>query len=111
MLVQQLLDREKNPAIQTAAIKSLGRYSQESSRELIAEQLKSISFRNELAGAAVAAIEMQRNPADREALADLIQSRGNELTSSGLSAALRALAVVSQNETDRTSELELIKPR
>lgn len=109
-MMQQVLQNEKNPAIQIAAIKALGRYNSEASRQLISQHLKSKSFRNELGAAAVAAMEMQRNPADRLALMEVIQTRADDLPARGLSAALRTLAVLSQDEEERATELDLIKP-
>ena len=109
-LLQELLEQEQNPAIQVAAIRSLGRYSTDESRQLLIENLKSKSFRDELMGAAISAIEMQRDPKHRFALIELIQSRGDELQTRVLTAALQALAKTSQNEEDRSTELELIKP-
>ena len=108
-LLQELLEQEENPAIQVAAIRSLGRFSTDESRQLLARKLKSDSFRDQLVGAAISAIEMQRDPNHRPVLIELIQSRGGRLQTRVLSAGLQALARTSQNQEDRSTELDLIQ--
>lgn len=108
-LLQKVLATEKNPAILVTAIRGLGRFDGQRSRPLILKFLRSKSFRNELAAAALGAIRMQDDASYRPALVAVVRSREHEFTSSGFGSALQTLAHISRTDDDKTEVLELIK--
>jgi aminopeptidase N len=93
-LLQQIIQHEKNPAIVAAAIRALGKYGDPDSLRLVRTNLESQSFRNELAQAAIVAIERRMSAEPRAALMQTIQGRESEFTSIVLSAGLRCLAKI-----------------
>ncbi|WP_419195210.1 M1 family aminopeptidase [Novipirellula herctigrandis] len=93
--IAEILDTEKNPAIQAVAIRALGRYSGESSRESITKFLAASSFRNELTVAAISAISDLNDPLYKDLLLNTLQQRESEFTSSGFGSGLQTLAKIS----------------
>ncbi len=96
-ILQQVLSKESNPAIQAAAIRALGKFHGPLPRRLITRFLQSESFRNELASAAVDAIRGQKDPRYGRPLRETIQQRESSFTANGLSSALTTLAEISQD--------------
>lgn len=107
-VLHQILETEKNPAIQIAALRGLGRFNTEPTRALLAEYLDVPSFRNELADAAIAAMGMQRNPGDRFLLRETIREQQDRFTSRGISSALGTLAAISHGQEDVVAERNLM---
>jgi aminopeptidase N len=108
-LLAVVLASEKNPAILAAAIRGLGQFGGDRSRALIAQYLRRPSFRNELAEAAVAAIQLQHDPAYRGELLKVLPERERDFTSRGLAQAMSTLARITQAEDDKTEVLELVR--
>ncbi len=100
-ILDDLLSTEKNPAIQSAAIRGFGQFHGEVAHRRIAQYLFSDSFRNELAAAAIDAIRQQRAPRYRKPLRQALQQRASVFTARGLSAGLRTLALISRPHRDR----------
>lgn len=100
--LEKILQTEKNPAIVAVAIRGLGRYHGPHSRELIVNYLRSESFRNELADAAIGAIRMQQDDTYVGPLVETLENNGTQFTSRGFGEALEALAHISHEADDKT---------
>jgi aminopeptidase N len=101
-LTQRVLNKEKNPAIIAQAIRNLGQYHDRGTRKRLLEYLKTKSYRNSLASAA---IEVMRKQDDAFFIAPLqrtLTENEREFTSNGFARALDTLAQLSRNEDDRT---------
>ncbi|TWT29724.1 M1 family aminopeptidase [Blastopirellula retiformator] len=104
----EMVRSEANPAIQSAMVRSLGKYHDQEVDRLLQELLKSESFRNELLNAAVAAINARRDSDMAGALMATIESRRDAFTTSGLASALSTLARISENEDDTSAQRKLL---
>ena len=101
-LTRKILRTEKNPAILGGAIRNLGLYHHKKTRRLLVKYLKSRSYRNELAGAAVEAIRMLDEPFFIGPLQQILTEREQEFRSWDFARALETLARISRNEEDKT---------
>ena len=101
-LLRRALRKEKNPAILEVAIRNLGLYQHKSSRRLLLKYLKSVSFRNELASAAIEAIRMLDEPLFIEPLQRILEEREMDFRSWNFSRGLDTLAHIARNEDDKT---------
>jgi aminopeptidase N len=107
-LIAEILSVEKNPAIQAAAIKGLGRFHGDASRRQIAKYLKSNSFRNELAVAAIAAIRQQNDSSYKVPLLSALKQHENRFSSRDFGRGLETLAHVSQSQDEKDDVLEFL---
>ncbi|MGB2865355.1 MAG: M1 family aminopeptidase [Sedimentisphaerales bacterium] len=101
-LLKRILKNEKNPAILEVAIRNLGLYHHKSTRRLLLKYLQSVSFRNELATAAVEAIRMLDEPFFIVPLQRVLNEREMDFRSWSFTRGLNALAHISRNEDDKT---------
>jgi len=101
-LIKRTLRTEKNPAILEAAIRNLGLYHHKSTRRLLLKYLKSRSYRNELASAAIEAIRKLDEPFFIVSLQKTLSERESEFRSWGFSRGLDTLAHIARNEDDKT---------
>jgi HEAT repeat protein len=101
-LLKRTLRNEKNPAILEAAISNLGLYHHKSTRRLLLKYLQSVSFRNELAAAAIEAIRMQDEPLFIVPLQRVLDEREMDFRSWSFTRGLDTLAHISRNEDDKT---------
>jgi HEAT repeat protein len=101
-LLKRTLRNEKNPAILEAAISNLGLYHHKSTRRLLLKYLQSVSFRNELAAAAIEAIRMQDEPLFIVPLQRVLDEREMDFRSWSFTRGLDTLAHLSRNEDDKT---------
>jgi aminopeptidase N len=101
-LIKRTLRTEKNPAILEAAIRNLGLYHHKSTRRLLLKYLKSRSYRNELAIAAIEAIRMLDEPFFIVSLQKTLSDRESEFRSRGFTRGLDTLAHIARNEDDKT---------
>ena len=101
-LLKRTLRNEKNPAILEAAINNLGLYHHKSTRRLLLKYLQSVSFRNELATAAVEAIRMLDEPLFIVPLQRVLDEREMDFHSLSFTRGLSTLAHISRNEDDKT---------
>jgi aminopeptidase N len=99
----RVLTAESNPDIQADVIRALGAYPVEAVRETILSQLRSSSYRQILADAAVEAIGLQRDPFYLEPLLETLRDRENDFTTGGFATALHVLAVMASDQPDRTA--------
>ena len=101
-LLKRTLKAEKNPAILEAAIRNLGLYHHKSTRRLLLKYLQSVSFRNELASAAIEGIRMQDEPLFIVPLQRVLDEREMDFRSWSFTRGLNTLAHISRNEDDKT---------
>lgn len=102
-LLEKQLEKEKNPAIQAAAIEALGHFDPMQTRPLIVRYLNSESFRNQLADAAVDAIGQQRDSTYQEVLMTTLADRESAFDSRSFGGALRTLARISRDQGDKSA--------
>jgi aminopeptidase N len=101
-LIKRTLRNEKNPAILEAAIHNLGLYHHKSTRRLLLKYLKSSSYRNELASAAIEAIRKLDEPFFIASLQRTLGERESEFRSWDFARGLDTLAHIARNEDDKT---------
>ena len=101
-LIKRTLRTEKNPAILEAAIRNLGLYHHKSTRRLLLKYLKSRSYRNALASAAIEAIRKLDEPFFIVSLQRALSERESEFRSWDFSRGLDTLARIARNEDDKT---------
>jgi len=101
-LIKVVLRKEKNPAILEAAIRNLGLYHHKSTRRLLLKYLKSRSYRNELASAAIEAIRMLDESFFIASLQRTLSERESEFRSWDFTRGLDTLAHIARNEDDKT---------
>ena len=95
-----MLAREKNPDIQTIAIRDLGGYP-DADREMLLQYLNSTSYRNALADVAISAIRAQNDPSWIDPLRQNLQEREKDYTSRGFARGLNTLAYLARDEEDK----------
>jgi len=101
-LTKQVLRKEKNPAILAEAIRNLGRHHDKGTRRLLMRYLRSRSYRNSLADAAVRAIRTLDDASFIGQLHRILREREHEFTSGDFSGGLDALAHISRDEDNKT---------
>jgi len=101
-LTRRILTKERNPAILAEAIGNLGLYHHKKTRRLLLDYLKSKSYRNEMAGAAMEAIRMLDEPFFIVPLQRILTEREQQFTSWDLARGLDTLAHISRNEENKT---------
>ncbi|MEJ2703264.1 MAG: M1 family aminopeptidase, partial [Sedimentisphaerales bacterium] len=99
----KILRTEENPAILAEAIRNLGLYHDKKTRRLLVKYLKSRSYRNELAGAAIEAIRMLDEPFFIGRLQRILTEREGQFRSWDFARALDTLARISRDEEDKTN--------
>ena len=92
------LKQEKNPDIQSAALRGLGGYASANADETLLAFLGSTSFRNELADAAIAGIRAQDDPAYIAPLLSVLSTNRKAFAARGFAQGLDTLAWISRNE-------------
>jgi aminopeptidase N len=101
-ILQQTLEKEKNPDILAAAIGNLGRYHSAEGDALVTRYLKSESYRNTLASAAVRAIRMLDDRQFIQPLSETLKAQPRDWLRGRFGQALGTLAYVARNEEDKT---------
>ncbi len=104
---QDVIANEKNPAIVAAALLNIGRYHGPQTREIVSEYLRSTSYENELAAAAVRAIRRLEDPFFIDDLMAMLAA-ADEPTSRHVIWGLPTLARIARNEDDRTEVREFL---
>jgi len=106
--MERLLEKEKNPEILSAAIESFGRYHTAEGYAIIIRYLKSESYRNCLASAAVGAIRMLDEPHFIKPLGKALKAENGDWPRWRFSQALDTLAYIARNEEEKTDVRELL---
>lgn len=109
--IVKLIDQEKNPDIKASYIQSLGAYRRSEVRGKLLEYLKSDSYRNILADAAIAAMRAQEDPEYIEPLLACLQNQEKKFTSQGFGAALNTLGWLARNEEKKDRVREFLLER
>ena len=107
-ILQQTLEKEKNPEILAAAIENLGRYHTAEGNALVIRYLKSESYRNTLASAAVRAIRMLDEPQFIKPLCEALTVQPRDWLRGRFGQALDTLAYIARNEEDKADVREFI---
>jgi aminopeptidase N len=102
------LTSEKNSDILAEAIGTLGIYAAPETRATLTPLLRSDSFRNSLASAAVSALRAQNDPAGIAPLLEALRSRRGAFTSGGLANGLSTLAYLARNEDNKDAVREFL---
>jgi aminopeptidase N len=107
-LLEEILRQERNPDILAAAIRGLAGRPGPGFREVVIPFLKSDSFRQVLAHAALEAIRTQDDPACRGEVESLLKTRGAALTSDSLLTGLQVVARLARNDENRDPAREFL---
>jgi aminopeptidase N len=107
-LTRKILRVEENPAILGGAIRNLGLYHHKRTRRLLVKYLKSRSYRNELASAAIEAIRRLDEPFFAGPLQQVLTEREDQFRSWDFARALETLARISCNDEDKTKVREFL---
>jgi aminopeptidase N len=107
-ILQSTLEKEKNPDILATAIADLGRYHTTEGNALISRYLKSESYRNTLASAAVRAIRMLDEPQFVQPLREALKAQPRDWLRGRFGQALDTLAYIARNEEDKADVREFI---
>ena len=105
-----IAEREPNPAIRSVAIEGLAKYDAPAAREAILDALRSDSFRQELAQAAMEAIGASQDQTLLPPLVRLVEAKRDSLPSRVLATALRTAGRLGSLREDRTSIREFLEP-
>jgi len=105
---QKALETERNPDILVELIGTLGAYPQTSTREALITFLSSKSFRNELAGEAIATLRAQENPAAVTPVYETLTKREKEFTTGTFARGLSALAGLARNDDNKDTVREFL---
>jgi aminopeptidase N len=105
---RQILSQEKNPDIVAVALRALGAYGRVDVRETLLKYLKAESYRNVLAGTAIAAIRSQDDPAYIAPVQSLLKEHEPAFESSGFARGLDALAYLGRNEEKKDGIREFL---
>ena len=105
---REALPGEKNPDIVSELVRTFGAYPDPATREVLLARLRSDSFRNVVADAAVAAICAQDDPAFIAPLLETLRTREAAFTTGDFAQALGALAHLARNEDDKTAVREFL---
>jgi aminopeptidase N len=105
---RKLLEREKNPDIQAAAITSLGPYHKKEVQSILLRELNSDSFHNTLGDAAINAMRAQDDPDYINPILASLQESPARFTSRGYARALGTLAHLAREEQKKDTVREFL---
>jgi aminopeptidase N len=105
---RNVLENEKNPAILDAAITALGNYARPEVQSLLIKFLNSVSYRNQLAAAAVDAMRSEDDPAYIAPLMETLRTREADFRSRGFGSGLDTLAYLARNEEKKDAVREFL---
>ncbi len=109
--VDEVVVAEKNPDIRTNAIRALGKYSKPGVKALLTRLIRTDSYRNRLADAAIAAMRSQDDPGFvGPLLKELLDNEGS-FTHGGFASALGSLAFLARNDQDKTVVRKFVAAR
>lgn len=100
-VLREIIEGEKNPAIREEAIRGLGKYPGKETGKLLLKYLRSESYRNRLAGAAIGAIRALDDPEYVEPLRKGLANREKAFTSRRFGEGLEALAYIARHRENK----------
>jgi aminopeptidase N len=103
-----VLGAEQNPAILATAINGLAQYADDQTRALLVQFLRSDSYRNRLADAAIGALRKQEDAGAIPTILSVLREREQVFTSRGYGSALEALAFLARDTEDKTVVREFL---
>ncbi|MBI5388715.1 MAG: HEAT repeat domain-containing protein [Verrucomicrobia bacterium] len=106
--LRRVVNEEKNPDIVAEALAGLDAFARPEVRDVLLKLLRSSSYRNSLADAAIRALRTQDDPAFVEPLLDALQKREQELTTRGFASGLEALAWLARAQPNKDAVRELL---
>jgi len=106
--LRKVVANEKNPAIKAEAIRDLAAYEQPEIHQLLVKFLDSESYREELAGAAISALQAQDDPAGITPLLQALKQRQAELPTRVFAAGLETAAYLARHEDQKDSVREFL---
>ncbi len=106
--LRETLAHEKNPAVAAEAIQGLAAFGQPEIHELLLKYLKSDSYHQELAGAAIVAMQAQDDPAYVAPLLQALSERQADLPTRVFAQGLGALAYLDRNEEKKDDVREFL---
>jgi aminopeptidase N len=95
---QATVQSEKNPDVTAPALRGVAGYDRKQVNEILVKFLKTESYRNELADAAIGGMRLQDDPAFIPPLLEAVTNRTDVFTSRGLAQALDTLGYLARNE-------------
>ena len=107
-LIADIVRTDENPLIKGTAIRALGKFNGEASRKQILQYLNSRSFRNQLAGSAISAIDQQNDPAYKKPLMKVLRKNEDRFTSRGFGRGLATLAKISKTQKKKKDVREFL---
>lgn len=107
-ILLKVVAEEKNPDIQAAAIRALGPYHKPEVKKKLLALLRSTSYRNVLADAAIGAIRAQDDAAFIEPLRDCLKTRAADFTAADYGQGLEALAWLARDAERKETVREFL---
>jgi aminopeptidase N len=107
-VIEEVLQSEQNPEIVAVATAALARFSDADAERALLKQLDSHTFRNELAVAAIKAIENRRDPALVPHVLRTLQTRTRDFTTQGFGDGLRSLGSLAAPIDNKTEVREFL---
>lgn len=106
--ILMILDKEKNPDIRAAALRSLSKYAGPETHQRLRAALDSRSYRNGLASAAIDTIRQLEDPTLVGPLKTTLQKREAEFPTATFGTALDTLAYIARHQEDRGAVREFL---
>lgn len=107
-IILDVLETEKNPEIKADCLRNLGLYRDDKTKKLLKDYLKSNSFRNALADAAITGIRKLDDPYFIDELQETIKTRFGELETRTIANGLDTLAYIAREEEDTSCIREFL---
>jgi aminopeptidase N len=103
-----VVEAEKNPDIRAQALTALGAYHKPASAEILKRYLRSDSYRNVLAEAAISGMRSQGDAAYIQPLMAALREREAQFTSSGFARGVETLAYLARHEESKDQVREFL---
>jgi len=107
-LSKAVLEKEKNPTIEAAAIRSLGAYGKKQVDSILIRELNSDSFHNILGDAAINAMKAQSDPDYINPILACLHEREEKFTTGGFARGLETLAYLAHEQEKKDAVREFL---
>jgi aminopeptidase N len=105
---ESVVENEKNPDIRAQALTALGAYHKPAAGEMLKRYLRSDSYRNVLADAAISGMRSQGDPAYIQPLLAVLREREAQFTSGGFARGVETLAFLARHEKSKDEVREFL---